>query len=81
MINFKIVYFLLDTWRKDIEPIDIEDAINKDASGKLRVVSISKVYFPFRLVLFPFLVFFWQNLIKICVRIQECFNCIFGTMN
>ncbi|KAF8108622.1 hypothetical protein N665_0106s0024 [Sinapis alba] len=31
------------TWRKDIEPIDIEDAINKDASGKLRVVSISKV--------------------------------------
>ncbi|XP_009108025.1 tRNA pseudouridine synthase A isoform X2 [Brassica rapa] len=31
------------TWRKDIEPIDIEDAINKDASGKLRVVSVSKV--------------------------------------
>ncbi|ESQ44539.1 hypothetical protein EUTSA_v10003453mg [Eutrema salsugineum] len=31
------------TWRKDIELIDIEDAINKDASGKLRVVSISKV--------------------------------------
>ncbi|KAL1210918.1 hypothetical protein V5N11_011272 [Cardamine amara subsp. amara] len=31
------------TWRKDIEPIEIEDAINKDASGKLRVVSISKV--------------------------------------
>ncbi|KAL9812065.1 putative tRNA pseudouridine(38-40) synthase [Arabidopsis thaliana] len=31
------------TWRKDIEPIAIEDAINKDASGKLRVVSISKV--------------------------------------
>ncbi|KAJ0235812.1 tRNA pseudouridine synthase [Hirschfeldia incana] len=31
------------TWRKDIEPIAIEDAINKDASGKLRVVSVSKV--------------------------------------
>ncbi|CAH2058600.1 unnamed protein product [Thlaspi arvense] len=31
------------TWRKDIEPVDIEDAINKDASGKLRVLSISKV--------------------------------------
>ncbi|CAA7028830.1 unnamed protein product [Microthlaspi erraticum] len=31
------------TWRKDIETIEIEDAINKDASGKLRVVSISKV--------------------------------------
>lgn len=41
MSNFKIC--LLDTWRKDIEPIAIEDAINKDASGKLRVVSISKV--------------------------------------
>ncbi|XP_010450368.1 PREDICTED: uncharacterized protein LOC104732519 isoform X2 [Camelina sativa] len=31
------------TWRKDIEPIEVEDAINKDSSGKLRVVSISKV--------------------------------------
>ncbi|KFK36937.1 hypothetical protein AALP_AA4G191800 [Arabis alpina] len=31
------------TWRKDIEPVEVEDAINKDASGKLRVVSISKV--------------------------------------
>ncbi|KAG2314922.1 hypothetical protein Bca52824_018044 [Brassica carinata] len=31
------------TWRKDIEPIDIEDAINKDASGELRVVSVYKV--------------------------------------
>ncbi|CAH8378633.1 unnamed protein product [Eruca vesicaria subsp. sativa] len=31
------------TWRKDIEPSDIEDAINKDASGELRVVSVSKV--------------------------------------
>ncbi|CAN8287066.1 unnamed protein product [Cochlearia groenlandica] len=31
------------TWRKDIDPIDIEYAIHKDASGKLRVLSISKV--------------------------------------
>ncbi|XP_021275910.1 uncharacterized protein LOC110410506 isoform X1 [Herrania umbratica] len=31
------------TWRKDVKPCDIEDAINSVAPGKLRVVSVSEV--------------------------------------
>ncbi|XVF69838.1 hypothetical protein PTKIN_Ptkin11bG0112900 [Pterospermum kingtungense] len=31
------------TWRKDVKPCDIEDAINTMAPGKLRVVSVSEV--------------------------------------
>ncbi|KAL4295650.1 hypothetical protein GQ457_12G025370 [Hibiscus cannabinus] len=31
------------TWRKDVKPCDIEDAINRAAPGKLRVVSVSEV--------------------------------------
>lgn len=31
------------TWRKDIKPCDIEDAINTAAPGKLRVLSVSEV--------------------------------------
>ncbi|KAJ4824091.1 hypothetical protein Tsubulata_016442 [Turnera subulata] len=31
------------TWRKDVIPGDIEDAINNVAPGKLRVISVSKV--------------------------------------
>ncbi|XP_065847831.1 uncharacterized protein [Euphorbia lathyris] len=31
------------TWRKDIRPHEIEDAINSSAPGKLRVVSVSEV--------------------------------------
>ncbi|WVZ26322.1 hypothetical protein V8G54_004866 [Vigna mungo] len=32
-----------DTWKKDVNPRDIEDAINQAALGKLRVVSVSEV--------------------------------------
>ncbi|CAK7345794.1 unnamed protein product [Dovyalis caffra] len=32
-----------DTWRKDVKPREIEDAINDAAPGKVRVVSISEV--------------------------------------
>lgn len=31
------------TWRKDVKPRDIEDAINHAAPGKLRVISVSEV--------------------------------------
>ncbi|GMJ07165.1 hypothetical protein like AT5G35400 [Hibiscus trionum] len=31
------------TWRKDVKPCDIEEAINSAAPGKLRVVSVSEV--------------------------------------
>ncbi|BAT72942.1 hypothetical protein VIGAN_01039000 [Vigna angularis var. angularis] len=31
------------TWKKDVKPRDIEDAINQAALGKLRVVSVSEV--------------------------------------
>ncbi|XWS52335.1 hypothetical protein CRYUN_Cryun11dG0059100 [Craigia yunnanensis] len=31
------------TWRKDVKPCDIKDAINSVAPGKLRVVSVSEV--------------------------------------
>ncbi|XP_022639989.1 uncharacterized protein LOC106765566 [Vigna radiata var. radiata] len=31
------------TWKKDVKPRDIEDAINQAAVGKLRVVSVSEV--------------------------------------
>ncbi|KAE8735478.1 Detected protein of confused Function [Hibiscus syriacus] len=31
------------TWRQDVKPCDIEDAINSAAPGKLRVVSVSEV--------------------------------------
>ncbi|XP_022753665.1 uncharacterized protein LOC111301974 [Durio zibethinus] len=37
------------TWRKDVKPCDIEDAINSVAPGKLRVVSVyevSRVFHP-----------------------------------
>ncbi|KAI7752725.1 hypothetical protein M8C21_019632 [Ambrosia artemisiifolia] len=32
-----------DTWREDVRPEDIEDAINSTLPGKLRVISVSKV--------------------------------------
>ncbi|CAJ1937174.1 unnamed protein product [Sphenostylis stenocarpa] len=32
-----------DTWKKDVQPKDIEDAINQAALGKLRVISVSEV--------------------------------------
>jgi len=32
-----------DTWKKDVKPRDIEDAINQAALGKLRVISVSEV--------------------------------------
>ncbi|XP_010557638.1 PREDICTED: uncharacterized protein LOC104826573 isoform X2 [Tarenaya hassleriana] len=32
-----------NTWRKDVNPNDLEYAINKEAPGKLRVVSVCKV--------------------------------------
>jgi hypothetical protein len=32
-----------DTWKKDIKPREIEDAINDGAPGKLRVVSVYEV--------------------------------------
>lgn len=35
--------FNLDTWRTDVKPRDIEDAINHAAPGKLRVISVSEV--------------------------------------
>lgn len=31
------------TWRKDVKPCDIEDAINSASPGKIRVVSVSEV--------------------------------------
>ncbi|KAL9445167.1 hypothetical protein AB3S75_018206 [Citrus x aurantiifolia] len=31
------------TWRKDVKPSDIEDAINSAAPGKIRVISVSQV--------------------------------------
>lgn len=34
---------ILDTWRKDVKPSDIEDAINSAAPGKIRVISVSQV--------------------------------------
>ncbi|KAF7822454.1 tRNA pseudouridine synthase A [Senna tora] len=33
----------IDTWRKDVKPRDIEDAINHAAPGKIRVISVSQV--------------------------------------
>ncbi|KAK9099674.1 hypothetical protein Scep_023104 [Stephania cephalantha] len=34
---------ILDTWRKDVQTRNIEDAINNAAPGRLRVVSVSEV--------------------------------------
>ncbi|KAL3001936.1 hypothetical protein AAZX31_08G027100 [Glycine max] len=36
-------FWLVDTWKKDVKPRDIEDAINHAAPGKLRVISVSEV--------------------------------------
>lgn len=33
----------LDTWRKDVKLQDVQDAIDKAAPGKIRVVSLTKV--------------------------------------
>ncbi|KAG8661294.1 tRNA pseudouridine synthase A isoform X3 [Manihot esculenta] len=35
--------FSFYTWRKDVRPYEIEDAINSSAPGKLRVLSVSEV--------------------------------------
>lgn len=45
IILLTILYFLLDTWRKDVNCHDIKNAINDAAPGKMRAVSVSKVGF------------------------------------
>lgn len=32
-----------DTWKKDVKPRDIEDAVNNAAPGKLKVISVYEV--------------------------------------
>ncbi|MBA0726528.1 hypothetical protein Golax_002351 [Gossypium laxum] len=39
----KVFLTMLNTWRKDVKPCDIEVEINSAAPGKLRVVSVSEV--------------------------------------
>ncbi len=43
LLTLKLLY--LATWRKDIKPRDIEEAINSAVPGKLRVISVSEVMF------------------------------------
>lgn len=37
------MFVCLDTWRKDVKVLDIKDAINAAAPGKLRVTYVSQV--------------------------------------
>lgn len=36
-------FLLLDTWRKDVKPQEIEDSINNAEPGRVRVISVAKV--------------------------------------
>lgn len=42
-LNCTQPFVCLDTWRKDVKVVDIEDAINGAAPGKIRLVSVSQV--------------------------------------
>lgn len=37
------LFLLLDTWRKDVKPQQIGDAINNTEPGKIRAVSVAEV--------------------------------------
>lgn len=46
---------LVDTWRTDVKPQDIEGSINNAAPGKLRVLSVSQVILRICFIYFYFL--------------------------
>lgn len=41
--NHGYVFLLVDTWREDVKTVDIEQAINSIAPGKIRVLCVSQV--------------------------------------